>query len=150
MKKQSKFIMEENLNRLAKWVRMIGCDVVVYKNISLQKMINIARKEKRVFVTRSKKKSNLKLNYKRWLIRSDNYLKQLEELKPILQPQQLFSRCIKCNRKLNDIHKSKTKNLVPDKVYRKYKEYKICRRCGKIFWKGTHYQKMLKKLKKNY
>ena len=144
------FLLSENLNRLAKWLRMLGYDAAVYKSISIDKMIHLAGKEKRVLLTRSKQVSRRKEKFPRVLIQSEFHIDQLKELRSYLKlnEEYLFTRCINCNKILYDISKDKIKDLIPEFVFNSIDEYKVCRKCGKIFWQGSHYEDMMKILNK--
>jgi hypothetical protein len=58
----------------------------------------------------------------------------------------LFSRCTVCNGKLEKVNKNSIiEKLLPDtKSY--YNEFYQCNQCGKIYWKGSHYYNMLKRI----
>ncbi len=143
-----KFIADTNLGRLAKWLRLIGYDTLCYKNISLFNMSRIARKERRIFLTRSRKNVRLKIFENAILINSSHIIEQLKELASEFDiiPVAPFSRCSLCNQKLNQIEKEKIENLVPDYVYRTNDRFMICRKCGRVYWPGTHNQAIEKKL----
>ena len=144
-----KFLLTENLNRLSKWLRMLGYDATIYKSISLSNMIRLAVKERRIILTRSAKQAKSNLKFSRILIKSDNHFKQIKELKEIItfNEQYTFSRCLVCNKQLYGISKEKVKDLVPEFIYENQADFKVCRKCGKIYWQGTHYKVMLEVLK---
>ena len=129
---------------------MLGYDAAVYKSISIDKMIHLVGKEKRVLLTRSKQISSRKEKFSRVLIQSEFHIDQLKELRSYLKlnEEYLFTRCINCNKILYDISKDKIKDLIPEFIFNLIDEYKICRKCGKIFWQGSHYEDMLKVLNK--
>ncbi len=145
-----KFLLEDNLIRLAKWLRLLGYDAAVHSSTSLSSLISIANKEKRVFLTRSKKIFKLKQKFSRFLIKETLYINQLYELKNYIKidDEHLFSRCTHCNVYFSDIERSKIKDLIPKAVFEAFEDYKICRRCGKIYWQETHYHIMKLTLEK--
>ena len=145
-----RFILEDNLIRLAKWLRIMGYDAAVHRAVSLSTLISLANKEKRVFITRSNKIFKLKQRFPRFLIKSDKHLQQLQELKNYIELEEdfLFTRCTHCNTKLNVIEKEKIEKLVPEVVYQSFEDYYICRRCGRIYWQGSHYKRMKLELQK--
>ncbi|MCD4796516.1 MAG: Mut7-C RNAse domain-containing protein [Candidatus Cloacimonetes bacterium] len=143
------FLLDENLNRLAKWLRLLGYDAAVYKSISFHNAIRLANREHRIFLTRSRKLATSNQKFSRRLIMSVDHRDQLKELNDIVtvKEEYLFSRCILCNKKLFDISKEKIKELIPEFVYESLDEFKLCRKCGRIFWKGSHYKAIKKELK---
>jgi len=145
-----KFLLEDNLIKLARWLRLLGYDATIHRSTNLSSLIALAIKEKRVFLTRSKRIFKLKQKFPRYLIKDTSYKNQLYELKDYikLDKEHLFSRCMNCNVSLNDIEKKKIKDLVPEAVFEAFENFKICRRCGRIFWQGSHYHKMKLTLQK--
>lgn len=145
-----KFLLTENLNRLAKWLRMLGYDAAIYKSISFHNMIRLAVKERRIILTRSSKQAKSNLKFSRILIKSDNHLEQIRELKEIISFNEhyIFLRCLLCNKLLSGISREKVKDLVPELIYENHTDFKVCRKCGKIYWQGTHYKAMLAELGK--
>ena len=146
--KLPKFILTENLNRLAKWLRLLGYDAALYRSISFDNLKRIAAKERRIVLTRHSKYGKTD-NKDIVLIRSTDHLEQLKELSTMLhlREEDLFSRCTLCNKLLYGIERQNIKDLVPEYIYQNQKEFKICRKCGKVYWQGTHYDKMMLILK---
>jgi len=149
LENRKKFLLDENLGRLSKWLRMLGYDAAVYKSISIEKKISLCNKERRIFLTRSNKIAKRKESFSRILIKAEKYDEQLLEISHLLElnNEMLFSRCLKCDYRLQDILAKKIEGLVPDNVKYNFSEFKICRKCGKIYWRGSHYDAMKSKLK---
>jgi uncharacterized protein with PIN domain len=57
-----------------------------------------------------------------------------------------FSLCLECNRALIARDKEEVKNLVPAQVVETQTQYTECPACHRIYWPGTHWQAMVKKL----
>lgn len=149
MQKRLKFLAAENLNRLAKWLRILGYDTLILKNVSFAKVRNIAQKERRIYLTRSSKEAKSPHRFSRLLLKTDNLHKQLCELSSILEYDQekAFTRCPICNRQLQNIEPCKIKSRIPRYVFENFQEFRYCRKCGRIFWQGSHYHKMENMLK---
>jgi uncharacterized protein len=56
------------------------------------------------------------------------------------------SRCMKCGGELNEVDKEVVKERIPLKTYRWVNDYFECSRCGKLYWHGTHWQRIQQKL----
>ncbi|MBN1326731.1 MAG: Mut7-C RNAse domain-containing protein [Candidatus Cloacimonetes bacterium] len=141
-----KFILTENLNKLAKWLRILGYDAALFKAISFSALIRTAINDDRIVLTRSRKQADSNYHFPRRLIRSDDHLEQLKELQDLIvfDRSAIFSRCSLCNRILFEIDKEKIKNLVPEYVYQNWNEFRICRKCGKIYWTGSHFDNIIR------
>lgn len=139
------------LGTLAKWLRICGIDTYYIKgHIKDKKLIEIAKKENRILLTRDKE---LIYNAKREQVKTveingkdlDEQIKTtLEYIK--VKSDLILSRCTICNTVLENIPKKDVKGEVPDKVYENNEEFLICPKCEKIYWKGTHYENMLEKV----
>lgn len=147
--KEVKFAVDRMLGRLARWLRIIGCDAIYGGHLTGHGLIRAARAENRLILTRDRR-----LRQKQppafVLIESDHYRDQL--LQVIRQcglevGQKLFSRCIECNAVLEARAKSTVESLVPPYVYASQEEFFSCPSCRRIYWPATHREKMLEVLK---
>lgn len=142
------------VGKLARWLRILGFDVAYFSRIEDEDLIRLAARERRIILTRDhelikkalKKKS---LKQKALLIESENWEEQVDQvldhfrLRKKIDPN---SRCLECNEKLKFLPRNRAKNLVPPFVYEKVDAFAICPACGRVFWKGTHFRDMEKKL----
>ena len=86
-----------------------------------------------------------------YFIRSDKVEKQTEEVVKRFDLQKSikeFTRCLECNSELSKIEKVKIIQRLPPKVAASQNEFFICPVCQKLFWAGTHHQKMLSLVQK--
>lgn len=146
-----KFLCDQMLGTLAKWLRICGFDTYYAKrHMKDKKLMDIAKKENRVIVTRDKE---LVYNARREqikVIKIDTYILD-EQIKKVIgktkiNKKSILTRCLICNTILRKITKKEVKDKVPPKVFENHKEFLYCPKCKKIYWKGTHYKKMLKKI----
>lgn len=148
--KYPKFLLRANLNKLARELRFLGYDAAVYKEAGWNNLKRLARREGRVILTRSISESREKNDVTVLLISSGLRDEQLSQLTGIIdfRKEYLFSRCPVCNKLLYEIDKNKIINSIPEYVYQRHENFKICRFCGHIFWHGDHYQAIYQRLKK--
>jgi uncharacterized protein with PIN domain len=66
-------------------------------------------------------------------------------LKPHFRP---FTRCLECNELLVGKAGEDIKNRAPPHVYKTQTQYMECPRCRRIYWRGTHWEAMVRKLEK--
>ncbi len=149
--KGEKFIADVMLGKLAKWLRIIGIDVLYDNKITDEELINISNSDNRIILTRDKKLSINKRAKEVIFIENeiiDNQIKEFFEKTKII-PDRLFSRCIICNSQLEKVsNKMEVKGKVPIYIYLTHNEFSICNKCGKIYWKGTHRDNMKNKINK--
>lgn len=150
-KKLPKFIVDDMLGKLAKRLRMLGYDTTYYGNTADSFLLRKSKEEKRLLVTKDLgiprvRGANALLITKNKL---EDQLKELiKKLKLKIKPGLMFSRCTICNAKVKSINKEKIKGLIPPVVYRTFKQFNYCPACKKVFWKGTHCEKLLEQFSK--
>lgn len=138
------------LGRLAKWLRVMGYDVLYLKNVEDEKIVENAIKEDRILLTRDKKlakkfKNSLYIEEKDL----DGQIRKVVEAFEITKNEENFlSRCIICNVEIEEIEKEKVKGKVPENVFENFEEFWICKKCGRIYWAGTHWKNMKEKMEK--
>ena len=151
---EAKFIADNNVGKLARWLRLIGYDTVLFKQKDDAQMIKMALGENRVILTKDAQ------FMKRRLVTSGT-LKTLhiEQDDPEVQVQEVvgslsldydfkpFSRCLECNQALVARDKESVKDLIPARVLETQTQYTQCPACQRIYWAGTHWQAMGNKLK---
>jgi uncharacterized protein with PIN domain len=149
-----KFIADNNVGKLARWLRLIGYDTLLFKQKDDGQMIKIALSENRVILTKDNQfmKRRLVTNgkLKTIHIKYDDPKLQVQEVVKTLKLNyhfKPFSLCLECNRALIARDKAEVKNLVPAQVLETQTQYTQCPACHRIYWPGTHWQAMGKKLR---
>jgi uncharacterized protein with PIN domain len=143
----TKFILDVHLGRLSKYLRLCGFDTVFNINLNDNEIIDLSLKEHRIILTRDRGLLKNKLVTHGYWIRSTNPIGQVREvlkrfdLRNTLHP---FTRCMECNGMLADILKEEIFNELPPRTRDFYDGFKKCRGCGKIYWEGSHYERMKK------
>ena len=147
------FIVDSNAGKLARWLRMMGYDTLFFSDIEDGHLVDMAMKEGRVVVTRdtqiAKRRVAANGSLKVILSRDDDPKQQLlQVLKELnLDCRQLqFTRCLECNQRLVSRSKEEVKDLVPPYVFRTQTQYMQCPSCSRIYWQGTHWQRMKRDL----
>jgi uncharacterized protein with PIN domain len=145
-----KFICDDNLGKLAKWLRALGYDTLFQLTIEDGEMVSLALKEDRVILSRDTRLSRFKIKDKYLLIQSENPLEQLKQVidhfKLKIEEDLLFSRCLICNQSLQKVEKEKIKERLYPYVYQTQENFVYCPVCDKIYWAGTHVERMTKRL----
>ena len=144
-----RFICDEQLGRLAKWLRLEGFDTRFQCPISDTDLIHLAQSEKRILLTRDRHLQAKTLWDAVVVIEAIHYAKQLTELrKKIRLPHSVpFTRCLRCNELIQPISKSEIQSKVPEEVHRSYQNFYTCPSCKKVFWRGSHVENSEKRLR---
>ena len=138
------------LGRLAKWLRVMGQDVIYGPHLSGYGLIRAARREGRLILTRDRGLKN-KQPPEFIIIASDDYREQLRQvmetcdLSPLIKP---FTRCLECNALLQPQAKESIKDSVPPYVYSTQDNFSWCPECRRIYWAATHHAQMAEEIRK--
>ena len=144
-----KFIADAMLGRLAKWMRILGCDVLYEPDIDDRQLVRTAREQGRTVLTRDTILLKRKGLGDAVFIRSDDVREQMLEIRHLLNSCRggRFARCAVCNGSLEDVpRKEEVRPAVPDFVYLNHDRFLRCSGCGKVYWEGTHYGKIRKRM----
>jgi len=136
------------LGKLARWMRILGFDVAYYCTIDDEKLLSLAADEGRTILTRDKELLK-KAPRNGLLIESESWSEQIEQVLNHFQLRDRvapYTRCLVCNTILHELPKVKAKNVVPDFIYKRNETFAQCPDCARIFWKGSHYDNMNKKI----
>jgi len=134
------------LGRLAKRLRLLGFDVLYDPTLDDNKIIHLALEQDRKILTRDTALSRRPLAANHLFITHDRIDGQLREVFalvlqcPVPRP---LTRCSLCNTKLERIVRQEVRDRVPSHVYQTHTEFFQCPECGRIYWKGTHIQRMV-------
>ena len=142
-----KFIVDVHLGKLARLLRLLGFDTFYENNVTINDLLRLSTDQDRIILSRNKlfsKKSN-----KSFLVIDENPSIQLNQLydhfhlKDQIDP---FSRCIVCNGTLEAVTKENISVLLEKNTSQYFNEFWQCKHCKRIYWKGSHYENMLKKI----
>jgi uncharacterized protein len=143
------FAADRMLGRLAKWLRIIGQDVIYGPHLTGYGLIRAARAENRLILTRDRR-----LKQKQppafLFIDSNHYRDQLRQVIKecgLELSKNLFARCSECNTVLQTRAKETVEELVPPYVFSTQEKFSWCPTCRRVYWPATHHQKMLEELK---
>ncbi len=147
-----RFIADAMLGRLARWLRILGYDTAYDKDISDQTLIARALAEHRWVLTRDGYLARRKLlRGLHTLIRSAHIEDQLRQLHRELGVEldvnhERGHRCADCNDRLLTISQPEAAPLVPPFVAQQYREFLQCPRSRRVFWAGTHWKDLCRRL----
>lgn len=136
------------LGRLAKWLRILGYDTRYFKVCPDHYLARVARAEDRILLTRDHELSHRR-GLRTILIQSEELEEQIHQviLEVGLPPGDTFGRCPVCNEPLRQIDRQAAKSLVPPYVWRTQRTFRQCPACKRVFWPGTHWQRMCERLR---
>ena len=145
-----KFVVDNMLGKLARYLRILGYDTIYPPQRAADNRLQLDLPD-RILLTRNTRYKGQHPNQKVIFIPTENIKQQLTflitELPIEITSEKLFSRCLDCNMPVNSIPKSEAHGKVPEKSYNFYTDFSRCPNCGKIYWRGTHTERILRMLK---
>ena len=145
----TKFVADGHLGKLARDLRLFGFDVAYDRDADDRQLLAIMRESNRALLTRDRRLLMHAIVQHGYYLRSQNPINQTIE---VLRRFDLFSaiapftRCLRCNAPLEEVKKNEViQRLEPlTKIY--YEEFRRCMGCGQIYWAGSHFSKLQKRL----
>lgn len=132
---------DRTLGRLVKWLRILGIPCSL---ISVRDPREIP--EDVLLLTRNRCLASPKT----LLVLPDRLEEQLRfvfEKRPALREKiSPFTLCLRCNLRLEEVAREEVFGLVPDFVYETKDHFRRCPGCGRIYWRGSHPERMTRKL----
>jgi hypothetical protein len=147
-----RFIVDHNVARLARWLRMMGHDAVIFNQPDDWQMIRIALAEDRVVITKDtgvmKRRVITSGKLRALFITTDDPEQQIMQVVDAfhLANERAFTRCIECNVPLEPRAIEQVKDRVPPYVLKTQTQFVECPVCHRVYWRGTHWQAMKKTL----
>lgn len=149
-----RFIVDHNVAKLARWLRMMGYDTTIFDEPDDWQMIRNALAENRIIITKDtgvmKRRIITSGKLRALHIKGDIPDKQIQQIIKTFQldNKKSLSLCLECNTHLVDIDKDKIKDRVPPYVYRTKSQFVECPVCRRVYWQGTHWKAMMLTLEK--
>jgi hypothetical protein len=147
------FITDGMLGKLTRWLRMLGYDVEYFQSLGDRQLIESAKAENRVLLTRDQElyKQAVKQGINAFLVEGETEAEKLaklaKQLNLKLEIDVALSRCPKCNTKIRPASKNTVAGRVPDGTLSRYEEFWECPNCGQIYWQGAHWKRIDKTLR---
>jgi uncharacterized protein with PIN domain len=143
--REVRFVLDTHLGRLAGYLRMLGFDTLYRNDFRDAELASLSSREKRILLTKDRgllKRGEVTHGY---CVREIHPRRQLIEvlrrfdLVRLIKP---FERCMRCNGLVTLVDDEQVIDRLPSETRRYYDEYHLCRDCGRVYWRGSHYQRM--------
>jgi len=144
-----RFAADRMLGRLARWLRIIGQDVAYGAHLSGATLVQTARHEGRVILTRDTRLVRRRGLPPHLFVTSDHFREQLRQVVSafdLASPIGVLTRCLDCNEELLETDRGCVRDRVPPYVWATQERFMTCRRCHRIFWGATHLERMREEL----
>ena len=150
-----RFTVDHNAGKLVKWLRMMGYDSLFFNGGDDGDMVKQALAEHRVILTRDRAIMKRRVvnngQVRTILIESEEPGQQMRQVIGLLGLDcrfRPFTLCLECNEPLAERTPDEVKDRVPPYVFKTRQQYMECPECRRIYWRGTHWEAMIRKLGK--
>jgi uncharacterized protein len=148
----TRFWCDAGLGGLARWLRATGWEAEWEPGIDDTVLVNRARESGATIITTDSMLMERRLIRERtvpalWLPPTLSLTQQLETaFRELRLKQKQPSLCMSCGGPLERRQKEQVRERIPPRTLRWLSDYFVCTRCGKLFWHGTHWQKIQRRL----
>ncbi len=143
--RQTRFVLDAHLGRLAAYLRMLGFDAVYSNRMTDEELAGISSEERRILLTRDRGllKRN-KVTHAHYMRETNPRAQLLEVLRryDLAGSVAPFTRCLACNTPLAPVEKADIAPALPPNVRRQYGKFWRCPGCCRVFWPGSHHRRM--------
>ena len=150
-----KFLCDAMLGGLAKWLRAAGYDTYYARegtDISDGSLVRMALEEGRVLLTRDRGFLERKpVRDREVSLLMVPHLPVEDQLRLVARSfglAQHTSRCMECNGELETVQVSAVLDRIPPGVIRDHQSFFSCRGCGRVFWHGSHWERICGRLER--
>jgi hypothetical protein len=143
--RETRFVLDVHLGRLAASLRMLGFDTLYQNTYADDCLAEVSRRERRILLTRDAgllKRSSVTHGY---YLRATQTRQQLAEVVrrfDLARMAKPFSRCLRCNTLLVQVSKDQVSHQLPAQIALLHDEFLRCSDCGRAYWKGGHFRRM--------
>lgn len=142
--REPRFVLDTHLGRLAAYLRMLGFDAMYRNDYEDDELARLAQ-QGRILLTRDRgllKRAAVTHGY---CVRETDPQRRLVEVLrrfDLFGAVRPFRRCMRCNGLLEPVPQEAVADRLPPKTLTYYDEFRLCQGCGRVYWKGSHYQRM--------
>ncbi len=145
--RETRFVLDVHLGRLAAYLRMLGFDAAYRSCASDPELVRESVEQQRILLTRDRgllKHSAVTHGY--WVRETDSRKQAAEVVERFDLARQVrpFTRCMACNATLRAASKEEVRGRVPPRTWESCDEFQLCEECGRVYWRGSHYRRMRK------
>jgi hypothetical protein len=142
-----RFVLDTNLGRLARYLRLLGFDCLYSNDFEDETVARISSEQQRTVLTRDRSLLQRRIITHGYFVRAVRPRLQVQEVLSRFDLYRLvapFSRCIRCNGALRDVDKQAIEARLEPKTRKYYNAFRICTDCGQIYWQGSHHERAMR------
>jgi uncharacterized protein len=141
-----RFVVDVNLGRLARLLRVLGFDVWWSSDADDATLADVSLREQRILLTRDRGLLKRRaITHGLFVHSQDGEQQTLEVIRRLDLAQRLapFTRCVRCNGTLTPVPKDEVIDQLEPLTRQFYEEFSRCTQCGRIYWAGSHHARLV-------
>ena len=149
--RDTRFVVDVNLGRLARHLRLLGFDVWWSNEADDETLVDVSLAQRRILLTRDRGLLKRRVITHGVFVHSDDPEAQtLEVIRRLDLSERLapLTRCLRCNGKLAAVSKDEVIDRLEPLTCRYYNDFVRCTHCGRVYWPGSHYVKLLRNVER--
>jgi uncharacterized protein with PIN domain len=143
--RRTRFVLDGHLGRLARYLRMAGFDTLWRADCGDEELARLSAEEQRILLTRDRGLLMRRaVTHGHWMRETDPRRQLAEVLRrfDLFRSLALLQRCLRCNDPLVPVAREAVAGRLPPRVAERHDEYRLCPSCGRVYWRGTHCDRM--------
>ena len=140
-----RFLADAHLGGLARLLRLAGFDTLYDNHFHDHDIERIANDEGRIVLSRDRellKRRGISHGCYVHALQPERQLREIFARLDLVSSARPFSLCLECNAPLRAIDKTLVLDRLPESVRLRHQRFATCDVCRRIFWEGTHWQRM--------
>ena len=139
------FVADSHLGGLARLLRMAGFDTLYRNDYRDSEIAEIAGRERRIVLTRDRdllKQRGISHGCYVHALKPARQFAEIVARLDLVRSFSPFTLCLECNAPVRTIEKEYIFNYLPQSVKVRHEYFTVCDLCGRVFWEGSHWQRM--------
>jgi uncharacterized protein len=144
------FLADAHLGGLARFLRMLGYDTLYDQGLADSEIRRLAHEERRIVLTRDRallKCRDIARGCYVHALKPEAQLREVAARYGLAERAKPFTLCLHCNLPLETVDKAQVAPRLPEQVSELHERFTRCRGCERIYWPGSHYERMLAALR---
>jgi uncharacterized protein with PIN domain len=140
-----RFVADAHLGGLARLLRMAGFDTIYDNSLRGDQVEALAVEEERLVLTRDRellKRRTIAYGCYVRALQAQTQLREVFERLGLAERARPFTRCLHDNAPLRTVAKAEVLARLPPQVAATQDEFSTCDMCGRVYWKGSHWERM--------
>jgi uncharacterized protein with PIN domain len=142
----ARFLLDNHLGRLARYLRLLGFDALYFNNqLDDAQLATLACHEDRILLTRDRgllKRSQVVHGYCLRTVYSREQLLAVIRRFSLAGQVNPWSRCLRCNGRLRPVSKADVVERLEPKTKRYFSDFRQCLSCQQVYWRGSHFARL--------